>query len=79
MTADLHATRSPNCGDARLPTLLLVDAEYPGSAWIVDYPPFTHSYPRGHPTVRLESVELTDADVLGGLGASCAWIGSGSG
>lgn len=51
----------------RLPTLFAVPADAPGVE-IVDDPPFTHSYPHGHPTIRFTGVELTDADLLGGLG-----------
>jgi acyl-CoA dehydrogenase len=51
----------------RLPTLFAVPADSPGVE-IVDDPPFTHSYPHGHPTIRFTGVELTDADVLGELG-----------
>jgi acyl-CoA dehydrogenase len=50
-----------------LPTLFLVDAERAGIA-IVDDPPFTHTYPHGHPTIRFEDVAVSDADVIGGLG-----------
>ena len=35
----------------RLPTLFLVDREL-GGIEIVDDPPFTHTYPHGHPTIR---------------------------
>jgi alkylation response protein AidB-like acyl-CoA dehydrogenase len=50
------------------PTLFAVPAASPGVE-IVDDPPFTHHYPHGHPTMRFSEVELTDADVLGGVGA----------
>ncbi len=50
-----------------MPTLFAVPAGAPG-VQIVDDPPFTHSYPHGHPTMRFEGVELTDADVLGAVG-----------
>jgi acyl-CoA dehydrogenase len=49
------------------PTLFAVPADRPGVA-IVDDPPFTHSFPHGHPTIRFTGVELTDADLLGGVG-----------
>jgi alkylation response protein AidB-like acyl-CoA dehydrogenase len=52
---------------ARLPTLFAVPADADGVE-IVDDPPFTHSFPHGHPTIRFTGVELTDADILGGLG-----------
>jgi acyl-CoA dehydrogenase len=54
-------------GDARLPTLFLVDRDRPGVEMIAD-PPFTHTYPHGHPTIRFTDVEVTDDDVIGGLG-----------
>jgi acyl-CoA dehydrogenase len=50
-----------------LPTLFLVDRDRAGIE-IVDDPPFTHTYPHGHPTVRFEDVEISDDDVIGGLG-----------
>jgi acyl-CoA dehydrogenase len=51
-------------GDRRLPTLFLVDRDRPGIE-IVDDPPFTHSFPHGHPVVRYDCVVDEDA-VLGG-------------
>jgi len=48
-------------------TLFAVPADAPGVE-IVDDPPFTHHYPHGHPTMRFTDVELTDDDILGGLG-----------
>jgi acyl-CoA dehydrogenase len=51
-------------GGARLPTLMLVDRDRPGIE-VVDDPPFTHSYPHGHPTVRYDCEVDADA-VLGG-------------
>jgi acyl-CoA dehydrogenase len=51
-------------GDQRLPTLFLVDRDRPGIE-IVDDPPFTHSFPHGHPVVRYDCVVDEDA-VLGG-------------
>ena len=39
------------------PTLFLVDATLPGIS-IVDDPPFTHTYPHGHPTIRFTGVEV---------------------
>lgn len=53
--------------DTARPTLFAVPADSPGVE-IVDDPPFTHSFPHGHPTIRFTGVELTDADLLGGLG-----------
>ena len=49
------------------PTLFLVDSERPGIE-VVDDPPFTHTYPHGHPTIRFTDVEVTDESVIGGLG-----------
>jgi acyl-CoA dehydrogenase len=54
-------------GDDLLPTLFLVDRDRPGVEMIAD-PPFTHTYPHGHPTIRFTDVEVTDDDVIGGLG-----------
>ncbi len=51
-------------GDARRPTLFLVDRDRPGIE-IVDDPPFTHSFPHGHPMVRYDCEVAADA-VLGG-------------
>jgi acyl-CoA dehydrogenase len=50
-----------------LPTLFLVDRETPGIE-VVDDPPFTHSYPHGHPTLRFTAVEVPDEAIIGGLG-----------
>ena len=50
-----------------LPTLFPVDAGLDGIS-VVDDPPFTHSYPHGHPTIRFDGVELGDDAVIGGLG-----------
>ena len=47
------------------PTLFAVPAGSPGVE-IVDDPPFTHSFPHGHPAIRFTGVELTDDDILGG-------------
>jgi alkylation response protein AidB-like acyl-CoA dehydrogenase len=49
------------------PTLFLVDADLPGVE-IVDDPPFTHTFPHGHPTVRFTGVRVDRGAVLGGLG-----------
>jgi acyl-CoA dehydrogenase len=48
------------------PTLFLVDRATPGIK-VVDDPPFTHSYPHGHPTIRFD-VEVGEDAILGGLG-----------
>jgi acyl-CoA dehydrogenase len=50
-----------------LPTLFLVDRGTPGVE-VVDDPPFTHSYPHGHPTLRFTGVEVPDDAIVGGLG-----------
>ena len=49
------------------PTLFLVPRETPGIE-IVDDPPFTHSYPHGHPTIRFTGVEVGDDALIGGVG-----------
>jgi acyl-CoA dehydrogenase len=51
-----------------LPTLFLVERGTPGIE-VVDDPPFTHSYPHGHPTLRFTGVEIDDDAIIGGLGA----------
>src|SRR5437763_1304447 len=51
----------------RLPTLFVVDRDRPGVE-IVDDPAFTHNYPEGHPTVRFTDVELSEDDVIAGVG-----------
>jgi acyl-CoA dehydrogenase len=53
-------------GSAR-PTLFLVDAGLEGIE-VVDDPPFTHTYPHGHPTIRFRGVHVEDDAVIGGLG-----------
>jgi acyl-CoA dehydrogenase len=50
----------------RRPTLFLVERGTPGIE-VVDDPPFTHSYPHGHPTIRFD-VEVSDDAIIGGLG-----------
>jgi acyl-CoA dehydrogenase len=50
-----------------LPTLFLVDAGLEGIS-VVDDPPFTHTYPHGHPAIRFDAVEVGDDAVIGGLG-----------
>jgi acyl-CoA dehydrogenase len=50
-----------------LPTLFLVERGTPGIE-VVDDPPFTHSYPHGHPTLRFTGVEVREDAVVGGLG-----------
>jgi acyl-CoA dehydrogenase len=50
-----------------LPTLFVVDSSLDGIE-VVDDPPFTHTYPHGHPTIRFNSVEVADDAVIGGVG-----------
>ena len=50
-----------------LPTLFVVERDAPGVE-IIDDPPFTHSYPDGHPTIAFRDVEVTEADAIGGIG-----------
>jgi acyl-CoA dehydrogenase len=50
-----------------LPTLFLVDRSA-GGIEVVDDPPFSHTYPHGHPTIRFTNVEVDDDAVIGGLG-----------
>ena len=51
----------------KLPTLFLVDAGL-GGIEVVDDPPFTHTYPHGHPTIRFRDVKVGEDAVIGGLG-----------
>jgi len=51
----------------KLPTLFLVDSGLDGIE-LVDEPPFTHTYPHGHPTVRFTGVQVGEDAVVGGLG-----------
>jgi acyl-CoA dehydrogenase len=51
----------------KLPTLFLVDREAEGIT-VVDDPPFTHTYPHGHPTIRFTDVEVPADAVIGGVG-----------
>jgi acyl-CoA dehydrogenase len=53
------------------PTLFIVDADLPGVE-AVDDPPFTHTFPHGHPTVRFTGVRVDGSAVLGGLGEADA-------
>ena len=50
-----------------LPTLFLVDAGLDGIE-VVDDPPFTHTYPHGHPAIRFTDVEVGEGAVIGGVG-----------
>jgi alkylation response protein AidB-like acyl-CoA dehydrogenase len=51
----------------RQPTLFLIDREAAGIE-VVDDPPFTHTYPHGHPTIRFTGVEVGEDAVIGGIG-----------
>ena len=53
--------------DQSLPTLFLVDRDRPGIE-VADDPPFTHTYPHGHPTIRFTGVEVGEDAVVGELG-----------
>jgi acyl-CoA dehydrogenase len=50
------------------PTLFLVPRESPGIE-VVDDPPYTHTYPHGHPAIRFTGVEVGEDAVVGGVGA----------
>ena len=54
-------------GAERLPTLFVVDRDRPGVE-IADDPAYTHNYPESHPTVLFRDVELSENDVIGGIG-----------
>jgi len=54
-------------GAGRLPTLFVVDRDRPGVE-IVDDPEYTHNYPVSHPTVAFRDVEISQDDVIGGVG-----------
>jgi acyl-CoA dehydrogenase len=54
-------------GADRLPTLFVVDRARPGVE-IVDDPAYTHNYPESHPTIAFRDVELSEQDVIGGVG-----------
>jgi alkylation response protein AidB-like acyl-CoA dehydrogenase len=49
------------------PTLFLIDRQA-GGIEVVDDPPFSHTYPHGHPTIRFNAVEVPDDAVIGGIG-----------
>jgi acyl-CoA dehydrogenase len=51
----------------QLPTLFLVDRACEGIE-VIDDPPFTHTYPHGHPTIRFNGVEVDGDAVIGGVG-----------
>jgi acyl-CoA dehydrogenase len=51
----------------KLSTLFLVDRGLDGIQ-VIDDPPFTHTYPHGHPTIRFNRVEVGEDAVIGALG-----------
>src|SRR5262249_50934581 len=53
------------------PTLFIVDANVPGVE-VADIPPFAHSFPHGHPTLRFNGVRVGRPSVLGGMGGAGA-------
>jgi alkylation response protein AidB-like acyl-CoA dehydrogenase len=53
------------------PTLFIVDAGLDGIE-TVDNPPFTHTFPHGHPTIRFRGVRVPADAVLGPLGGADA-------
>jgi acyl-CoA dehydrogenase len=53
------------------PTLFLVDAGLPGIR-VADDPPFTHTYPHGHPTLRFDGVVVGEDAVIGDVGGGDA-------
>jgi acyl-CoA dehydrogenase len=55
-------------GGEHLSTLFLVEPGADGVEFIDD-PPFTHSYPHGHPTIRFTDVEVGPEAVVGGVGS----------
>jgi len=66
----VHVLAQDEDGSVLGPTLFLVD-KGPGVE-IVDDPPFTHTFPVGHPTIRFSGVELADTQRLGAVGAGDA-------
>jgi acyl-CoA dehydrogenase len=56
-------------GDARLPTLFLVDYDMPGVTLKAD-PDYTHTFADRHPQFVLEDVRVPAAAVLGDVGAA---------
>jgi len=63
----LHLVAHERDGTRLGPTIFLVDRAVPGIR-IVDDPPFTHTFPVGHPTVAFEGVRVPDAARLGAVG-----------
>jgi acyl-CoA dehydrogenase len=65
--ASLRGGQRPPLAQGELPTLFLVDRGLDGIE-VIDDPPFSHTYPHGHPTIRFDGVEVPDDAVVGGLG-----------
>jgi acyl-CoA dehydrogenase len=65
--ASLRGGQRPPLAQGELPTLFLVDRGLDGIE-VIDDPPFSHTYPHGHPTIRFTGVEVPDDAVVGGLG-----------
>jgi alkylation response protein AidB-like acyl-CoA dehydrogenase len=67
--ADAHVVVAN--ADGHGPSLFIVDAGAPGLEF-VDDPPFTHTFPHGHPTIRFTGVRVGPDAVLGELGGADA-------
>ena len=65
--ASLRGGHRPPLAQGGQPTLFLVDRQVDGIE-IVDEPPFSHTYPHGHPTIRFNGVEVADDAVIGSIG-----------
>ena len=65
--ASLRGGQRPPLAQGELPTLFLVDRGLDGIE-VIDDPPFSHTYPHGHPTIRFNGVQVPDDAVVGGLG-----------
>jgi alkylation response protein AidB-like acyl-CoA dehydrogenase len=67
--ADAHVVVAR--ADGYGPTLFIVDADVAGIE-TVDDPPFTHTFPHGHPTIRFNGVRVGPEAVLGPPGGADA-------
>jgi acyl-CoA dehydrogenase len=65
--ASLRGGQRPPLARGELPTLFLVDRALDGIE-VIDDPPFSHTYPHGHPTIRFSGVQVPDDAVIGGIG-----------
>jgi acyl-CoA dehydrogenase len=63
----LRGGRRPPPAQGAQPTLFLVDRGLDGIE-VIDDPPFSHTYPHGHPTIRFNGVEVAGDAVIGGIG-----------